>query len=62
MGIKDDVERHLHSDSLKKMWIEIYSKFEDGGKEGVKRFLEEKANEIKKEFEKIQEDIQRQIG
>ncbi len=62
MGIKEDVEKYLNSDSLKGLWSDIYNRFEDEGKEGVKKFLEEKANEIKKEFEKIQENIERQIG
>jgi len=62
MGIKEDVERYLNGDDLKAIWNELYYRFEQEGKDGVKRFWVEKADKIKEEFTKIQEDIKRHIG
>jgi len=62
MGIKEKVERNLMSDDLKILWNKIYERFEQEGKEGVKKVLEEEANNVKREFEDIKRNIERQIG
>jgi len=62
MGIKENIERYLEDDGIKKLFEKIYREFKEEGKGGIKKILEEEVRKIKEEFEIIKRNIEKQIG
>lgn len=61
MSYREIVEKNINEESLKELWREISTAYEEGGEEGVKALLAEKANEITTEFKKLLEQLKKKL-
>ena len=62
MGTKENVEKHLEDVDTKRLFEKIYKGFEEEGKSGIKKVLEEEVKKIKEEFESIKRNVEKHIG
>ncbi len=59
MEIKEKVAEKLDDIEMKQLWEEICNKFMEDGEDGIKATIENKAKNIKNEFDKIQSEIKK---
>jgi len=62
MGTKEKIKKNLDNEELKELFEEIYEGFLKKGKDGIRETVENKVNNIKKEFEEIKMKIENAIG
>ena len=60
--MKDKVKEILESEKEKELWEEIYSAFQEGGKEKVEELIEEKKKKIEDEFENLLDKLNQKFG
>lgn len=51
------VKRFLEKEEEKNLWEEVYKAFLEGGEEGLRELINEKAQEIQRDFEKYIKEI-----
>ncbi len=62
MELKERVKNNLNGEDLKTLWEKIYTAYEENGKDGIKKLLEKKVDEIKERFNEIKKNVEQQIG
>ncbi|MCM8811395.1 MAG: hypothetical protein NC917_07120 [Candidatus Omnitrophica bacterium] len=60
--MKDKVKEILKSEKEKELWEEIYSAFQEGGKEKVEKLIEEKKKKIEDEFKNLLDKLNQKFG
>ncbi|MEM4605939.1 MAG: hypothetical protein QW103_02810 [Candidatus Pacearchaeota archaeon] len=60
--MKEKVAQFLEKDEEKILWEELYSIFQECGKDKVKEIIINKINSIKEEFKNYKEIIRKDLG
>lgn len=59
--MRDKIKEFIKSDEEIKLWEEIWNAFQENGIEGLTNTVQEKAENIKKEFDEIYNKIKKEI-
>ena len=61
MTYKEKVQKEIKKEKLRNLWQEIYESYEQGGVEQIKSTLNARIGKIKKDYEKLLENLEKML-